>query len=713
MPVQQIVNAMPQAILNGADDLSTQPPVIVPEQVPSHLPKFGIWAQQGPLDDQLVVGNSMLQMYGSASFDERGAYATHATPLVNAISAAANQMIIRRLQPADAPKPAAVRLYLDVLGPIAIQEIARNSDGSYQLDPQTGLPIPGTGTVQGYKVKFVTAPIGVDTEGNDLFGQGTEIAGDQTDVTTTTQSKRYPIWDADVPSFGKQGNNNAVRFYAPTALSSQPLDTRVLTDELVYPVRVQFATRPDANTSPSVTPLLTGDQFIDVCFVPGTIDKNTDQQLYIGAQVPSAWQDINDASGVPNTYGPFGRFFTYDSVVAGLVEQFYTAEFPVAGTFSDFTGAENEQNLFNFVGGVSSQNVPYHSYVFNTADGNAVRLSPNTNIYAVNGGDGTMNNANYETAVAAMMAEYADPNNPIQDPIGHPESHFYDTGFTLATKKLLGSFIANRKDTFVVLGTHDASGPALTASQESSVGLSLSTMLSAYPESDVYGTPVCRGLVFAGSGNFLGNGTASLYGKPLPLTLELGVKSAKYMGAANGVWKSTANFDRAPLSVIQYFSNINVTFVPATQGIKDWGNGIVRVRKYSRNAYFVPGLKTVYPDDTSVLNSYFTACGVGALEKICVQSWQEYSGESSLTDEQLVAGVDGFIADAVLGKFDNRFVVQSQTTVTGKDAQRGFSWTTVVSLYANNMRTVGQFTINTLRMSQLQTTLQGGSAATA
>lgn len=703
----QLQNAAPYVNLEGIQDSSPATPQIVAEQLPSHLPKFYLYTQKGdPSKDELVIGDSANQIFGQLSFDLRSKYASHATVGAAAAMANANQIVVRRLKPADAPKPAAVRLSLDVLGPVAVPVYLRNSDGSYQLDDNNQPKQDGSKTVQGYKVKFVLDPIGVDSEGNDLFGQGTQTAGDQTDAATSTQSKKYPIWDIDASSFGEWGNNNAVRFYAPTQVSPIPLDSRILTDEKVYPFRMAFASRPDSASSTAVIPTTSGDQYVDVCFVPGVIDKNTDAQLYVGANVPSAWQTINNPS-FPNSYGPFGRFHSYDAEIATLVEAFYSAEQPFIDGFSDFTGAADEQNLFNFVGGVSSQNVPYHSYVFNTTDANAVRLTENTNIFALDGGDGTMTAASFDSDVGNAIQEYADPNNVIQDTAAHPESIFYDTGYTLATKKKLASFIAVRKDTFLVLATHDVSGPQLSASQESSVALSLKTMVSLYPESEVYGTPVVRAMIVGRSGTFVG----SQWTKPLPLSIEVLIKSCQYMGAGNGKWKGTKNFDRAPGSVVQYFSGINVTFTPYTQRAKDWATGLVWVQSYSRKAYFFPALKTVYNDDTSVLNSYFTALICCELEKVAERSWREFSGESSLTDAQLCAAVDDFISAAVLGRFDGRVVIEPKTTVTGRDAVNGFSWTTVINVYANNMKTIGTVTINTLRMSQLQQNLNTQTTA--
>lgn len=699
MPAQ-IFNAAPMTILQGINDVSTRAPVIVPEELPSHLPLVFIYAKKGPLDGQIAVGDALTQLYGDDTFDERSAYATHGTVLLNELNRQANSSMVFRLKPADAPKPAAVRLSLDVLGPINVPTYKRNSDGSYQLDATTGKPVPTGQSVQGYQVKWVADPIGVDADGNDLFGQGTQIAGDQTDTASATQSKKYPILDWEVSSFGADGNNQAVRLWAPTIKSSTPIDSRILTQLKAYPFRAAFASRADAFSSAKVVPTIAGSQYIDFDFVPGSLFKPTNSQLYAGQAILPPYQDINNPNGNPNTYGPFGRLAVYQSEIDTLVGEFYAAEKPLIDQFSDFTGTGAEQYLFNFVSGVSSQGVPYQSFVFNNADANAVRLTESTNIYALGGGDGTMGEQNYDAAVMAAIADYANPLSNLMDMAKYPQSIFYDSGFTVDTKLKLPQFIANRKDTFLVLGTHDVLGPQLTADQESSLALALKTAVQMYPESDVFGTPAVRGMVVGRSGTF----TGSSYGKKLPLTIEVASKAAKYMGAGNGIWKSANNFDRAPGSTVNLFSDINVTFTPATVRNKDWANGLNWVQSSGRRSYFFPALKTVCEDDTSVLNSFFTVLICCDLEKAGEASWREFTGTSSLTNAQLVAGVNDYINQWVLdrGNYDNRVVVQPNTYISAYDEQRGYSWTTQIKVFAPNMKTVATISIESDRLSALQ-----------
>ena len=129
----------------------------------------------------------------------------------------------------------------------------------------------------------------------------------------------------------------------------------------------------------------------------------------------------------------------------------------------------------------------------------------------------------------------------------HVESIMYDAGFPLDVKLKLAYFISQRKDTMVVLGTHDVEDRTLTASEEHSIAIALRTRLRLFPESEYWGTPVTRAIIIGRSG-LVRN---SQYNKRLPLTYELAVKAARYMGAGNGRWKNGAHFDGAPGSIVE------------------------------------------------------------------------------------------------------------------------------------------------------------------
>lgn len=699
-----IVNAAPMTQMLGTQDLSTRALVPEAEVLPQHLPKVYIYSKKGPTTPQLVAGGSRSQMYGEDSFDLRMPWTTHATVLSNLLNAQGNAQIIQRIKPTDSGPAASIRLYLDVLQ-TAIQTYERNFDGTLKLDID-GRAIAVGDPINGYKVKWVTKNVpaparNVDNQGNvfydqDNFGEEQVMPGDQ--VGGGGQSLRYPIMDIRVSDFGAYGNDIGLRIWAPTSSSTMPIDTRILDNEKVYPFRMACVSRTNSLSTARLTAAASGDQFVNVCFKPNVIDRNTDSEMYVGDIFLNAYQDILNPNQPPK-FGPFGELHLYDVNVDELVRMFYVAEQPYFDSFSDFKSEPGEAHRFNFLTGTSSSGVAYQSYqiVTNTVDG--FRFSDSSTIFAKGGDDGTMNEILFAESVTQEVLEYANPDSPLQDTARYPESIFYDSGFPLTTKYALCSFIAQRKDTSVVLSTHDVLGLPLTASQESSLAIALRTRLQMYPESEFYGTPTMRGMIVGRCGTLLN----SQYRKKLPLTLEIATKAAIYMGAGNGKWRSGSNFDQAPANEVTMFTDVNVSFTPATVRNKDWDNGLVWVESYSRRSLYFPALKTVYDNDTSVLNSFFTMMACVELEKIGMRAHRRFSGVSSLSNGQLIQRVNDFVDENTIGRFDGRFVIVPDAYFTAADIARGYSFGLRIKIYAAGMKTVLSLTIQSYRIEDLAT----------
>lgn len=689
-----ILNAAPMTKFLGVDDKSTRPLVPEPEDLPTHLPMVYGFAKKGPTDPQLVVGASRSLMYGDESFDLRSKFATHQTVLSNTVNSQGNSQMFQRLKPVDAGPNASIRYYLDVLE-TQVPEYARNSDGSYQLD-NDGLPVETGNTINGIRAKWVVEAIPVDADGLLEFGQGTQKPGDQTDGVN--QSLMYPMFEQQAPYFGGDGNNYGTRVWAPTLVSNSVIDQRIIANEKVYPFRIAYVYRKDDLTTPSIVENMTAGQWVDVCFKPNTIDRNTDAQLYIGDVLIQSYQDLESTINPP-LYGPFGSLHVYNANIEEVLQKVYDNEKLYVDEFSDITGVEDDETYrLNLIGGVTSSNTPYHSFILSTSGGNAVRLSEGATAWAMGGSDGTMNETTFAALVAQEVSNFANPNSILQDSARYPVSIIYDSGYPLTTKKALCSFIAVRKDTFVVLSTHDVNGMILNASQETSLAIALRTQLQAYPESEYFGTSVMRGMVIGRCGKLLN----SQYTKKLPLTIEIARKSASYMGASNGIWKEGFAFDAAPGSQVQMFADINVTFTPAAARNRDWEIGLNWVQSFQRRSYFFPALKTVYDKDTSVLNSYFTAMCCVELQKVGERAWRQFSGSANLTNEQLRERVNQFVVDNTKGRFDGRFVIEPDTYFTAADIARGYSWTLKIKLWAPNMKTVEVLSIEARRRDELE-----------
>jgi hypothetical protein len=295
-----------------------------------------------------------------------------------------------------------------------------------------------------------------------------------------------------------------------------------------------------------------------------------------------------------------------------------------------------------------------------------------------------MNDTIFASKVSELLEGYADPNNFLQELAVNVESIMYDSGFPLATKYDMCKFISVRKDTFVALGTHTIDGPVMTASEEAALAVALRTRLQMYPESTYFGTPVMRGIIIGRSGRVQG----SNYPKRVPLTLELATKAAKYMGAANGKWKNGDDFDGAPGSIITGMYDISITWVPAKVRNKNWDAGLNWVQAYDRQSFFFPALKTVYDDDTSVLNSFITVMAIAYLNKVANAAHREFSGSAKYTNGLLAKKVNDFVTNRVAGAFDGRLIVQPEAFFTDADIQRGYSWTLPIKVFAANMKTV-------------------------
>jgi hypothetical protein len=177
------------------------------------------------------------------------------------------------------------------------------------------------------------------------------------------------------------------------------------------------------------------------------------------------------------------------------------------------------------------------------------------------------------------------------------------------------------------------------------------------------------------------------YTKRLPLTYEVAIKAARYMGASNGRWKNGAHFDGAPGSIVEAMNDINIKWVPTSVRNRNWDIGLNWVQAYDRRSFFFPAFKTVYEDDTSVLNSFITAMACCYLNKVAHATWREFSGVSYLTNVQFLERINAHVTKLTEGRFDGRFVIQPAAYIDEYDALRGYSWHLPIKIYSPSMKT--------------------------
>lgn len=305
--------------------------------------------------------------------------------------------------------------------------------------------------------------------------------------------------------------------------------------------------------------------------------------------------------------------------------------------------------------------------------------------------------------------ESLDDNSPLGDLAKYPISTFYDTGFSMKTKMKIRNLIALRQDIWVGLSAFmvanhfkDIDGTEgftyhYGDTQESAIAVS-SALRAAFflqPESLIYGTSTMNCIVVMQSGIY----TASGFKERQSIIIDLIEKISRYIGAQDGVWKMQYAFDQSPINELRGWANVDFTYRSKSVQETCWDTGITWVQNKSTSTLFYPAYQTIYPDDSSTLNNIFTMMACCYLKKVVYRVWAQVSGNGRDPDTILADKVNVLIDREVSGKFDNRFTIQPNTYFTHLDNERGYSWTTDITIYSNVTKTVGVYKITTHRMS--------------
>ena len=680
-----IKNAAPYANLLGIKDESGRTVTAEAEALPIHLPHVFIYGERGPLEPQVVFGSTLTKTYGANSLDYRKPFANHQTVLLNTLNENANQVMVQRLVPTDIKPKSRITLALELL-PTKVKVYKRNADGSYELGTD-GTPVDAGTTTDGFKGRWF-----LDTTNKADIGAAAKRAGTMTDADNN-ESVIYPIIDFEVAHFGAYGNGLGVRLWAPTALSSVPVNEKVVEDQLAQLYRLQFVEKADDGVTANIQQTLSGEQYVEFSFKEGALDRFVDMDIHFDSAVIPAYQDLETPGQTP-VWGPFGKAHLYQKNIEDVLALVYAKE-KTFGLIAQDDGAEHLVNLFT---GIDYNGIPHNAYVVATTAESGLLLTENTTHYAAGGGDGTMSTAAFDLLVRNQMKNYGDLDYHFLDDAMYPHSCFYDTGFSIDTKKALLTPIGLRKDVYVVLSTQDITQDQNTIAEESSMAVALRAAARMYPESEIYGTKTCRAIVVGHSGYLIN----SKYKGLLPLTIEIAAKCANYMGASVGQFKPGLGFDMNPYNQITMFKNVNCTFKKAEVRNKDWDNGLVWVQNYDRRSLFIPAVQTVYDDDTSIINSAINMIIAVELQKVSQRTWRDLTGISSLTADQFIERSDRLITAACKDRFDNRVIIKPETYYTDADTARGYSWSTKIHMYGNNMKTVGSMTVVPHRMEDYE-----------
>lgn len=579
------------------------------------------------------------------------------------------------------------------------------------------------------------------------------------------QERIYPMFDLQVTDFGAYGNNLGVRLWCPNTLNTSKPDTTFYGKTLVREYRAAFVKRGNKRSTSTILPNILGEDITNFVLKPETPNELLGgDDMYMVDRLLETYRNLDVSNGRIPTYGPFNHIHAYEENIRHVVETLYKTEHEyelankVASTYNndgtlapvekgkirgdvlvdssesasylyepgvddDDSLQENKKWQIDIFTGLTFNGYNYRTFKVldmydETTQTPVQQMTANTEHYAKGGNDGEMGNHEYNRLVANKIIEMTNEYSHWNDLARFPWSVFYDTGFPMYVKDKMPELIRTRKDVSICLATHsledfedgvtnflgnrtatirDGVTP-LTREQEVGMVRALYAIATRYLESEVFGTKSCRANIIMQCGTILN----SPYKGKVPMTYEIAMKRAKYMGDTNGAYRAGYGYDQPEMKKLQYVKELNNTFIPYVQRERNWTHGATWAQFFDRRTMFFPAVRTVYKDETSVLISDINMLIATDLEKVCFRAWRHLVGNAKLTNAQFIEESNRIIAQSTDSRYDGRVTITPETYYTAADKLRGYSWHCKIHAYMNNMKTVGVFTVVTHRQEELE-----------
>lgn len=721
-----IKNASPEFITLGIKDMSSRLVPLENTPLPQHLPLFFLYTQKGPTERKVVDAASFNVLYGNESLKANTPYFNHASRFAACALSYNGAVMVQRVVSKDAGVKANAIIYLDVLKTNLVN-YTRKSDGSLIPNPNSNdyeinmdTPI-----VEGYRIKWIKEYITANEA--EALGSFEPKPGTMTDQYGN-QSTMYPIFEARAKEKGSYYNNIG---FGIGSLFGDDVDEEVKDSTASLPFKLTLFTKENDLSSPVQFQTLYGEPNMTISLREKTLNPVTNSRMDLEYVFDNSWFNTSD-SNLPYVYPNFeGLYFyrkNYELLVRSFVEterNFVSIEEKVwadgkkGSTLSwyDFTTLDFDKMLdqaymINPFACSSSKKVKYFTIQYdsgistNKVYQREINMSNEVPIFLEGGSDGSMTDLDFEDAVIQSMKLYGDPNSEYQDLAVNVENTLWDSGFSVKCKEELVNFFSVRKDTVLVLSTHEAKLGKKDHSLSTSraIGVALRSRMRLCPESVYYGTPVARGLIIVGTYKLRDGGSDDR----VPLTYDLLLKTCRMMGSGDGKWKRDRIFDRVygtddnPGSLITSGTDIRPYYIANNVKPTLWTTGLVWAQPFDLNSFHFPAIQTIYDDDTSVLNSFFTLMAASTLTKVNAEAWRRFTGTTSYSDGEFTNLVEEWLRARTADIFADIFKVGHDVFLTETDKLRGYSWQQQSTLYSENLRTKAVFTLIAQRKSALE-----------
>lgn len=670
-------SSLPRTNFRGMTEEGVSQIVAAVASQPIRLPFFFTYAGWG--DDtraHLCSGSSIERFFGQDVINPLAKFYTHQSYFIGEQFRGAGQAILQRITPEDA-KQASARFAIDVVqDQVPLYEL--NPDGSYRRD-ENDEKVPTGDTVLGIRIQHRKIEIPV-IDGEDNFGKGNPSEGTMVSEATGDESTLTPWFDTQARWKGKRGDNEGLRFSAPTTQSRIAADADLAERLGAYVYRAQCVQRASAASTPGIQLTLGGAGQRDFTLVDDSVDLSTGLVYSAEPAILEAYE--SDDPTAFTRYGVLGGAHVYsENLLAVLTE--------MAELESDYTGVDIDPNQINFLTGVDVNGIPYKTIIVEGPASGGLLMNEQTNHFFVGGSDGTLGDAAFNAAVDGILDNLDNSEFPYHDIAALPYDSVWDSGFPYTIKRKFSAFHNLRPDVHVHACTQDVLQPTNTPEQDSSVAAQLRSHFRSTLESEEFGTGAVRYTVVGNAGIRIGD----VYRKQTPFLAYLCYLGARYMGASDGKMKAEYSFGRGEENVLPAYRKHNANTKAWSAQQTDWDNGMNFAVFYDMNRSSWMGLRSIHENMATVLATYINVCIACNLTRVGHIVWRAWSGDSKLTDEQFLKRVNDKVLELTHERYDDRVVITPNAYRNALDEALKFSWHLDIGVSMDAGRTVQNLAI--------------------
>lgn len=686
-------NAVPKVTFNGIRDLSRRAFQRPPVTFAQHTPLLRLFTETGP-SDTTYVGNDeggFATIYGESSLAPRSKFFNQQSLLALQFLSEGNGFYVKRLTPEDAGNPARIIVALEMVRDYVSQTITQLGGFNYPdvVSDLSASPVASDTQVEGYRARIVLI-----RDNTSEIGTQRILPGDMKSTIDGSQSTVYPLFELPASFFGAQGNNLGMRIWCTHTADPDGFDEVTAERFKTRMYRVQFVELPVVGNTPVIVKTAADEDYVDVSFDAGVYSESYDLDYGIADNLIERYEDDGYQSGLAELFSPFSSIHVYEENVTLVQELILAAEQNVNPAISGTVTAATQIDFLTMLG---EDGDPYQSIQLEGGLGGGVILGKNATIYAAGGDDGTTSLEEYNKMVDIENLNFGKLGNDQYDDVARYQfGVLYDTGMPMESKFRSMGVLAARKDLQYYYTTFvDGETRMLSATEEASRCQALITRLQAYPESTLFGTPVCRAMISLQSGKLISGGAG--LPKVVPQLLDIGVKWARYAGAGTGILREGFEMDESPNNRVSLIKAQNVKFFGERTRAQLWANGATWSTSYDQRSMYYPCLRSIYKDDTSVLLSPITVSICCDLIRMIHKVHADFSGNARLTKEQLIQRTDERILELTRERYGDRVDVTPRSFISAMDDNNGTSWSCEVTVAANNPHTTLNFNLTTVR----------------